>query len=61
MAGVMETLMSSLRAEGNDAERVKEAEAGCKCAESWIDYGLGAEYVIQCRFYEDTAYISLAS
>jgi len=24
-------------------ENVKEAEAGCRCAESWIGYGLGAE------------------
>ncbi|WVR03182.1 hypothetical protein IAU60_000173 [Kwoniella sp. DSM 27419] len=24
-------------------ERIKEAEAACKCAESWIDYGLSAD------------------
>lgn len=24
-------------------ERLREAEAACRCAESWVDYGLGAE------------------
>jgi hypothetical protein len=43
MAGVMEAIMASLSAAGSDEEMVKEAEAGCKCAESWIDYGLGGE------------------
>ena len=29
----------------NDEERVREAEGACRCAESWIGYGLGGEYV----------------
>lgn len=30
---------------GVGEEVVKEAEAACRCAESWIGYGLGAEWV----------------
>jgi hypothetical protein len=45
MGGVMEALMASLQGGGSDEERVKEAEAGCRCTESWINYGLGAESV----------------
>jgi hypothetical protein len=28
---------------GLQEERLREAEAACRCAESWVDYGLGAE------------------
>lgn len=39
----MEVYQSSGMSLGAGEEVVKEAEAACKCAESWIDYGLGAE------------------
>ncbi len=31
---------------GGQEEALKEAEAACRCAESWIQYGLGGEYVL---------------
>jgi hypothetical protein len=49
LPGVMEVIMASMRVHqaahsvGGREEAMKEAEAACRCAESWIDYGLGGE------------------
>jgi hypothetical protein len=43
---VMQTITDSMTGENgvlSPAERVKAAEAACKCADSWINYGLGAD------------------
>jgi hypothetical protein len=51
LPAVMSTIteaMSSHVQGGNlelQEERLREAEAACRCAESWVDYGLGAEWV----------------
>lgn len=42
----MQTITDSMTGENgvlSPAERVKAAEAACKCADSWINYGLGAD------------------
>lgn len=48
LPAVMETITRSLQQSqnttlGESDEGVKEAEAACRCAESWIGYGLGGE------------------
>ena len=51
LPGVMETIKRSMEVHtnfdsaGGREEALKECEGACKCAEAWIDYGLGAEYV----------------
>lgn len=42
----MEAVMSTITAcvvPPTTAEQGKEAEAACRCAESWVTYGIGAE------------------
>ena len=47
--GVLEVITGSMKVHqnvntvGGREEALKEAEAACRCAESWIDYGLGVE------------------
>lgn len=45
---VMETITRSMQpilstSMGNQDEGLREAEAACRCTESWIGYGLGGE------------------
>lgn len=42
---VVGTIIRSMNGDnaGSPDERLHEAEAACKCAESWIVWGLGAE------------------
>ena len=44
MPMVMTTLTQSMTPPTN-SDMEKEAEAACQCAESWVTYGIGAEYV----------------
>jgi len=44
MPMVMTTLTQSMTPPTNP-DMEKEAEAACQCAESWVTYGIGAEYV----------------
>jgi hypothetical protein len=43
MPVVMTTLTQCMMPPTNQ-EMEKEAEAACQCAESWVTYGIGAEY-----------------
>lgn len=45
MPVVMTTLTQSMTPPTNQ-EMEKEAEAACQCAESWVTYGIGAEYAL---------------
>ena len=50
LPAVMETIRgsmnpSSMHGLGSQQDMVAEASAACRCAEAWIDYGLGAESV----------------
>lgn len=45
---VMETITAAMRIHpardmAHQQEQLKEVEAACKCAESWVGYNLGAE------------------
>lgn len=40
MTNSMQQLLTGL---AEQKEGLKEAEAACRCAESWIDYGVGGE------------------
>ena len=45
---VMETIKISMQSQlststGEQEEALKEAEAACRCVESWLGYGLGGE------------------
>ncbi|WVQ82597.1 hypothetical protein IAT38_004727 [Cryptococcus sp. DSM 104549] len=45
LPAIISTITDAMNGEGsaNPQERLIEAEAACRCAESWIDYGLGAD------------------
>jgi len=43
MKVVMATITECMAPANGSAEREKEAEAACQCAESWVTYGIGGE------------------
>lgn len=43
MKVVMATITECMGPVDGSAEREKEAEAACQCAESWVTYGIGGE------------------
>jgi hypothetical protein len=50
MPVVMTTLTQCMMPPTNP-DMEKEAEAACQCAESWVTYGIGAEYALQLSLY----------
>ena len=46
MRMVMTNLTQSMTPPTNP-DMEKEAEAACQCAESWVTYGIGAEYALR--------------
>jgi hypothetical protein len=43
MKVVMATITECMAPAHGNADREKEAEAACQCAESWVTYGIGGE------------------